>query len=135
VKKNHGFTLIELMIAIAIIGVLIAVAYPSYTNSLIKGNRAAARAFLLEVSQRQQQFLLDNRAYATKAELVQAGVVAPPEVSKFYEWTTTPEVIAGPPPDFTVRVTPLAGTRQAHDGWQEINSSGAKNSEKHGTAW
>jgi type IV pilus assembly protein PilE len=133
VKKNHGFTLIELMIAIAIVGVLVAIAYPSYTNSLIKGNRAAARAFALEVSQKQQQYLLDNRAYGTKAELEAAGVVAPPEVSNFYSWTTTPEVVAGPPPDFTVRVTPLPGKRQSKDGWQEINSTGSKTSEKHGT--
>lgn len=131
-KKNHrGFTLIELMIAVAIVGVLIAIAYPSYTNSLIKGNRAAARAFLLEVSQKQQQFLLDNRAYGTKAELEATGVSAPKEVSQFYTWTTTPS--AGPPPSFTARVTPVAGTRQSSDGWQEIDQTGSKTSEKHGT--
>lgn len=130
-KNTRGFTLIELMIGIAIIGVLIAIAYPSYTNSLIKGNRAAARAFLLEVAQKQQQFLLDNRAYGTTAELVAAGVQAPPEVSNYYTWTTTPS--AGPPPSFTARVTPTAGTRQSSDGWQEIDQTGSKNSEKHGT--
>jgi len=131
VKRNRGFTLIELMIAVAVLGVLVAIAYPSYTNSLIKGNRAAARAFLLEVSQKQQQFLMDNRAYGTKAELVAAGVVVPKEVSNFYDWDTTPS--AGPPPTFTVRVTPQAGKRQAHDGWQEINQAGSKTSEKHGS--
>lgn len=131
VKQNKGFTLIELMIAVAIVGILVAIAYPSYTNSLIKGNRAAARAFVLEVSQKQQQFLLDNRAYGTKAELETAGVRAPREVSNFYTWTTTPS--AGPPPTFTVRVTPIAGTRQSSDGWQQIDQTGSKDSEKHGT--
>ena len=130
-KNARGFTLIELMIAVAIVGVMVAIAYPSYTNSLIKGNRAAARAFLLEVAQKQQQFLQDNRAYATKAELEATGLKAPNEVSSFYNWTTTPS--AGPPPSFTARVTPIAGKRQSQDGWQEIDQTGSKTSEKHGT--
>lgn len=131
-KNNRGFTLIELMIAVAIVGVLIAIAYPSYTNSLIKGNRAAARAYLLEVAQKQQQFLLDNRAYATKAELTAAGTTEPPEVSNFYTITITPDN-TDTPPSFVATATPKAGTRQASDGWQEVNQAGAKNSEKHGT--
>lgn len=129
--KNRGFTLIELMIAVAIVGILVAIAYPSYTNSLIKGNRANAKAFLLDVAQKQQQFLLDNRAYATAAELTGAGLVVPKEVTNFYTWTVT--IDAGPPPGFQARVTPIAGGRQAADGWFEVNNAGAKTSEKHGT--
>lgn len=128
VKNARGFTLIELMIAVAIVGVLVAIAYPSYTNSLIKGNRAAAKAFLLEVVQKEQQFLLDNRAYGTKAELEAAGATAPKEVTNFYTWSVTPS--AGPPPSFVTRVTPVAGKRQAPDGWLEVDQTGKGTSEK-----
>lgn len=127
-KNARGFTLIELMIAVAIVGVLVAIAYPSYTNSLIKGNRANAKAFLLDVAQKQQQFLLDNRAYATKAELEAAGITASKEFTNFYTWSVTPA--AGPPPGFTARATPIAGKRNAEDGWLEIDHTGAKTSEK-----
>ena len=127
-KKNSGFTLLELMIVVAIVGVLVAIAYPSYTDSLVKGNRANAKSFLLEVSQKEQQFLLDNRAYGTKAELVAAGLAVPPELSSYYTWDVT--LVAGPPPGFQVRATPIAGKRQANDGWLEVDNTGAKTSEK-----
>jgi type IV pilus assembly protein PilE len=128
VKNNRGFTILELLIVVLIIGVLASIAYPSYTSSLVKGSRGSAKAFLLEIAQKQQQFLLDNRSYATKAELEAAGVVASREVTSFYTWTVTP--VAGPPPSFTARVTPIASTRQKDDGWLEINNAGAKTSEK-----
>jgi type IV pilus assembly protein PilE len=128
VKYNKGFTLIEMLIVVAIIGVLAAIAYPSYTDSQIKGNRAAAKTYLLEVTQKQQQFLLDNRAYGTDAE-IQALAAPPPEVTRFYNVLITPDN-TGTPPSFTARATPIATTRQAKDGWLQIDQTGKKESEK-----
>lgn len=129
-KNTRGFTLIELMIAVAVIGILVAIAYPSYTNYLIKGNRGAAKAFLLEVAQKQQQVLLDSRAYFeadTAAEFQAMGIVIPREVDSFY--TVSTALVAGPPPGFTATATPKAGTRQADDGWLTIDNTGARTSE------
>jgi type IV pilus assembly protein PilE len=122
VQKSKGFTLIELMIAVAIMGVLVAIAYPSYTNYLIKGNRAAAKAYLMDVAQKQQGFLLDNRAYANSVG--DLNVPEPPEFSRFY--TVAVAAAAGPPPSFTATATPKAGTRQANDGALVINNKGEK---------
>ena len=54
-KSNGGFTLIELMIVVAIIGIIAAISYPSYTNYVVRSARAEASAMLLEVMERQEQ--------------------------------------------------------------------------------
>lgn len=126
-KNNRGFTLIELMIAVAIVGVLIAIAYPSYQNSLIKGSRGAAKAFLLEVAQKEQQYLLDSRTYfaaATDAQFADVGIAIPTEVKNFY--TVTVSAPAGNPPTFTVSAAPKSGTRQAGDGTLTVDHTGHK---------
>ena len=126
-KHGKGFTLIELMIVVAVIGILATLAYPAYQNSLVKGSRGAAKAYLLEVAQKQQSFLMDNRAYGTKAELVAAGLTEPKDFTNFYTLTVTPA--AGPPPSFTARAEPIAGKRQEPDGWLEVSATGAKTSQ------
>ena len=65
--EQRGFSLIELMIAIAIIGILAAIAYPNYQEYIIKSNRAAAQAAMMDIANRQQQLLLANRAYVAAA--------------------------------------------------------------------
>lgn len=62
-KKIHGFTLIELMIVVAVIGILAAVAYPSYQDSILKGRRAQARTALLELQQQQERYMTQFNCY------------------------------------------------------------------------
>jgi type IV pilus assembly protein PilE len=60
-KGHHGFTLIELMIVVAIVAILASVAYPAFTNSVKRGNRAEARSALLDLAARQERHYSDNR--------------------------------------------------------------------------
>lgn len=62
-RRHAGFTLLEMMIAVAIIGILAAVAYPSYTEHLRRGKIAEAMSILADTRTKMEQFYLDNRTY------------------------------------------------------------------------
>ena len=62
-----GFTLTELMIAVAIVGVLAVIAYPSYQDHLRKGRRSAAQSLMINIAAREQQYLIDARRYRVRS--------------------------------------------------------------------
>jgi type IV pilus assembly protein PilE len=120
---NHrGFTLVEIMVAIAIIGILASVAIPAYSRYVVRGNRAAAQQHLLDLAQREQQYLADARTY--KDSVTGLNMTTPTAVSKYYDITI--ELADGPPPAFTVTATPKSGSPQVSDGTLSINSIGVK---------
>ena len=61
--REKGFTLIEVMITVAIVAILTTIALPSYNNYLTKVNRTAAAQFMMDVANREEQYLLDQRSY------------------------------------------------------------------------
>lgn len=63
--KQAGFTLIELMIVVAIVAILAAVSFPSYTKYVQRGNRAEGRAYLMNAAALLERYYSDNNRYAT----------------------------------------------------------------------
>jgi len=63
-----GFTLIELMIVVAIIAILAAIAYPAYTGSIIKGRRAEGRTAIADLLQQQERYMTQNNSYLAFAQ-------------------------------------------------------------------
>lgn len=83
-KNNKGFTLIEVMIVVAIIGILAAIAYPSYDEYVKRGNRTEGQAFLQDVAARQERYFSQNNAYITDTDdLAKLGVSASSPTGKY----------------------------------------------------
>jgi type IV pilus assembly protein PilE len=122
-RLRNGFTLVELLVTVVIIGILLGIAVPSYRQYVIRGKRSAGQAVMMDIASREQQYLLANRAYADKATLEANGYVLPAEVAENYTWDVQPGA-PGLPPSFEITFTATGG--QATDGELKLTSSGAK---------
>lgn len=120
---QHGFTLIELVVTVAIVAILAAVALPSYRQYIIKGNRAAAQAQMMEIANREQQYFLANRGYADTSTLESNGYSLPSEVSPYYSYSVSADNTATPPA-YTITFTAIS--TQASDGNLTLTSAGVK---------
>lgn len=116
----RGFTLIELMITVAIVAILAAIAYPGYQDHLRKSRRAEAQAFMMAVAARQQQFMVDTRAFA--ATVAAVGIPVPSNVSAGY----TVSMPAPGTSTFTLTLTPTALQAAEKCGTLSIDQNGTK---------
>ena len=95
-KKNYGFTLMELMITVAIIGILAGVAYPSYISFIIRSDRSEAQRELLRLANLQEQLFVDIRSYGS--DTTKIGL-ANPYITESGKYSIT--VSASSPTSFT----------------------------------
>ncbi|MGD2139736.1 MAG: type IV pilin protein [Burkholderiales bacterium] len=118
----RGFTLVELVVTVAIVGILASASYGSYQSYMVRANRSAAQQFMLEVMNRQELYLLDARTYADDVGSTGLGLTIPTRVADHYAITIT--LGTGPLPSYTVTATP--GGNQAVDGVLTLGSDGDK---------
>ena len=123
-RASRGFTLIELMITVAIVGILAAIAYPAYNDQIRKARRGDAQASLMNIAARQQQRMLDVRSYTDDLTSAGLGVTIPAAVQGAYSVTLT--VGTSTVPSFTATAAPIAGQVADRCGSMTINQTGTK---------
>lgn len=121
-KRNKGFTLIELMVVVAVVGILAAVAIPAYQQHVIKSNRAAAESFMLQAANMEERVILDARAYTTTLGTGGLGLTVPTSVSKFYNVTITNPTTTS----YLITATPVSATTDPTCGTLTLDQTGAK---------
>ena len=141
-SRMNGFTLIELMITVAIIGILAGVALPSYRQYIIKTSRTAAQTELQQLAALQEKVYLNSNAYTANLTTAYDGTTAgglglTSGKTVDNKYTVSITTATAPSQTYTLTATPVAGTTQASDGnitirenderlwgttpWQEIN--------------
>lgn len=137
-RPSRGFTLVEMLVTVAIIGILAGIAYPAYQGSVIRSNRTEAeRALLVTQAQLERYYtafgtytgaLLDNGALPPGSESRIVGKSkSPPSGTTVYNFEMT---IPAAGQSYTLRARPVNTALNKKDGIVELNSAGQKGWDK-----
>lgn len=110
-RQRRGFTLVELMIAVAVVAILAAVGYPSFLSQIRKARRADAIDIASGVQQLQERYRANNPTYA--ASIAALGLASGLSARGYYTVSSAPA--AAPASGYTVTVSANSGTSQAAD--------------------
>jgi len=119
--KNAGFTLIELMIVIVIVGVLASIALPSYQDSVRKARRSDAQAALLEYANYMERYYTENVTYTGASTTIS---------SQYY--TIAPDTSGA---TYTLQATPIGAQANDSCGTLSLTNIGGKSATGSGNCW
>jgi type IV pilus assembly protein PilE len=125
-RGGHGFTLLELMVTVVIVGILAAIAYPAYTQQVQKTRRSEAKAALTDAAVRMEKYYGNNKTYNI-TDITRLGYSSNPFTTEkgFYRMS----LVAANASDTTYRIQAIAQGAQASDttcATMAINSQGSK---------
>lgn len=127
-RRTEGFTLIELMITVAIVAILVSIAFPSYNNQMVKSRRADAQREVVSYAQSLERWFTTNGTYLDSAGTA-CGVA--------YSGATQYYGVAGAcaATTFTITATPVTSGPQSSDGTLTLDQTGARGGSVNSGNW
>ncbi len=120
-SRRRGFTLIELMITVAIVAILSAIAFPSYQNQVRKGRRADAKSVMLDLTQQLERRYTTDRDYTNLTAVCGQSVQSPTTGTAWYQVSTVCT-----PSAYTVTATPQGTQASDPCATMTINTIGTR---------
>lgn len=114
--RQAGFTLIELMIAVAIIGILAAIALPSYSRYVVRSKLAEATSTLSDLRIKMEQYYQDNRNYGATAGAACGLAMPTSPAAKYFDYSCTTTGSSGTAQTFTLTATSKSGQGMGASG-------------------
>lgn len=126
--RANGFSLMELLVAVTIIGILLAIAVPNYNEYIKRASRSAAQSELLELASIQEKIFLNSSAYTQNIATAYTGnstggLGRTSGRTQDGKYTLS---VTGTATTYTLTATPVAGSTQVGDGNISINEAGQR---------
>ncbi|UCV16322.1 type IV pilin protein [Quatrionicoccus australiensis] len=128
--RSAGFTLIELMITVAIIAILVSIAFPSYNNQMVKSRRADAQREVVSYAQSLERWFTTNGTYLNAAGT--ACGVAYSGATQYYDVASGTVCTAT---TFAITANPVTSGPQSSDGTLTLNQTGARGGSVNSGNW